>query len=161
MEPFVLRFLATKGFISGAIKIVEGVSYIDHVEALNRTRDGWIGAHSGIGVQNLPLDWAKNVVWEHQYTLMMTPSQYKLTMDSLESKIGTKYDYAGDVGILLHDRDLDSEHRVQCAGLQYQVLCDGGWQMLNVLKQFAHLVTPETLHLSNKLIGKCTFPVTA
>jgi hypothetical protein len=157
MKLFVLRFIATKGFVSNAIKFVEGVSYIDHVEALNRAGDGWIGAHAGVGVQGMPLDWAKDVVWERQYSLPLENEQHELAMGFLESKIGTKYDYAGILGILFRDRKLADPDRVFCSALQYEALWEGQWMMLNVLPGFAHLVTPETLHLSPKLMGHCTY----
>lgn len=157
MKLFTLRFIATKGFVSDAIKYVEGVSYIDHVEALNRTGDKWLGAHAGIGVQEMPLDWAKDIVWERQYVIPMSDTDYELSMGFLESKIGTKYDYAGILGILFHDRKLADPHRVFCSALQYEALWTGNTLMLNVLKDFAHLVTPETLHLSPVLIGRCTY----
>lgn len=161
MKLFVQRFIATKGFISGAIKHVEGVSYIDHVEALNRAGDGYIGAHAGIGVQSLPLDWAKDIVWERRYSIPMSDEQYELAMGFLESKIGTKYDYAGILGILFHARNIEDPKRVMCSCLQTEALLTGNMRVLNVLKEFTHLITPETLHLSPLLIGHCTysFPV--
>jgi hypothetical protein len=154
--------MATKGFVSGAIKFVEGVSYIDHVEALNRAGDGWIGAHAGVGVQSLPLDWAKDVVWERQYSIPLSDEEYELVMGFLESKVGTKYDYAGILGILFHNRGLDDHSRVFCSALQYEALWTGGKLMLNVLPEFSHLVTPETLHLSPLLIKhrSYSFPAT-
>lgn len=157
MKTFTLRFIATAGFTSEAIKFVEGTSYIDHAEALNRTSTGYIGAHAGIGVQDLPLDWAKGIVWERRYAIPVTDEQYEAIMGFLESKIGTRYDYADILGILFHDRRIDNPRRVMCSALQYEALCTGGLAALNVLKEFAHLVTPETLHLSPLLIGHCTF----
>jgi len=158
MKYHVLRFIATRGFVSDAIKFVEGISDIDHVEALNRAGDKWIGAHAGVGVREMPLDWAKGVVWERQYSIPVTDEQYELIMGYLEFKIGTPYDYKDIFGILLHDRKLDNRHDVICSAVQYEALWAGSVMALNVLPGFAHLVTPETLHLSPVLIGHCTFP---
>lgn len=160
MQIYTLRFIATKGFVSSAIKFVEGtVAYADHVEAKNRSGDGWIGAHAGIGVKDMPLDWTPQceIVWERQYELRLTDKQYELAMGFLESKIGTPYDYADILGILFHDQKIEDPRRIMCSCLQYEVLCACGVTMLNVLKEFAHLVTPETLHLSPLLIGNCAY----
>jgi hypothetical protein len=159
LKTHVLRFMATKGFVSGAIKFVEGVSYIDHVEALNRAGDGWIGAHAGGGVQSLPLDWTKpeDIVWERQYSIPLTDEEYELVMGLLESKIGTKYDYSGCLGLFFHLRGLDDSSRKDCSALQYEALWTGGKLMLNVLPEFSHLVTPETLHLSPLLMKHCSY----
>ncbi len=157
MRRHVLRFISTKGLVSDAIKRVEGISYIDHVEAMNRSRDKWIGAHAGIGVQAMPLDWAKGVVWERQYSLTVSELQYESIQIYLESKIGVKYDSQAILGILFKDRKQDSSDRVICSALQYAALWSGNVMALNVLPQFAHLVTPETLHLSPLLIGNCTY----
>ena len=148
MRYLGIRFLATKGFISDAIRRVEGISYIDHVEALNRTEDKWIGAHAGTGVQAMPLTWAKGIVWERRYSLPVTDEQYAAFHDFLESKIGCKYDYAGCLGILLGDRKLNTSHALDCSALQFDALWAANQFALNVLPEFAHLVTPETLHLS-------------
>lgn len=159
MAAIVQRYLATRGFISQAIKYVEGVSSIDHVECLNRKGDGWIGAHARIGVQDLPLNWAdaSGIVWERRYSLGVTDAQYELIMGFLEANIGAKYDYADILGILFHDRQIEDAKRIMCSALQYEAMWTGGVQMLNVLAQFAHLVTPETLHLSPLLIGRCVY----
>lgn len=160
MQIYTLRFMATKGFVSNAIKFVEGtVAYADHVEAKNRAGDGWIGAHAGVGVKDMPLDWTpqSEIVWERQYELHLTDEQYELAMGFLESKIGTPYDYADILGILFHDQNIEDPRRIMCSCLQYEALCTGGVMMLNVLKELAHLVTPETLHLSPLLIGNCTY----
>lgn len=157
MRNHILRFIATKGLISDDIKFVEGISFIDHVECLNRTGDRWIGAHAGLGVQALPLDWAKDIIWERQYSLPLTDEEFDLIQSFLESKINTKYDYEGILGILFHDRKWDDSARLDCSALQYAALWTGGVMALNVLPEFAHLVTPETLHLSSLLIGNCTF----
>lgn len=158
MKIYTLRFMATKGFVSSAIKFVEGTAaYADHVEAKNRAGDGWIGAHAHIGVQDLPLNWATEIIWERQYELEMTDEQYELAMGFLESKIGTPYDYAAILGILFHDQKIDDPRRLMCSCLQYEGLWTGKWLMLNVLPEAAHMVTPETLHLSPLLIGRCTY----
>lgn len=155
MEYFACdRFIATGGFISGAIKLVEGISYIDHVEALSRDGTKWIGAHAGIGVQALPLDYAKNVVWERKYRRLVTAEQYELRMAFLESKIGTKYDYAACFGIGIHDRRIHDSQRFMCSALQYEANSAAGISILNVLNEFAHLITPETFHLSPLWIGR-------
>jgi hypothetical protein len=157
MKYHVLRFIATKGFVSDAIKFVEGISFIDHMECKSRAGDKWLGAHAGIGVQEMPLDWAKHVVWERQYSIPVTDEQYELIMGFLESKIGTKYDYKDIFGILFHNRNCDDPDRLMCSALQYAALWKAGIMPLNVLPDFAHLVTPETLHLSPILIGHCTY----
>lgn len=155
MKTFTSRFIATSGFVSDAIKLVEGVSYIDHTEFLNRAGTGWIGAHAGIGVQDMPLDWAKDIVWERQYRLQVEDDAYDRMMKFAESKIGvTKYDYAAIFGIQFRIRNLDNDKRLMCSALHYETLCAGDIWALNVLPQYAHLVTPETLHLSPIYRGK-------
>jgi hypothetical protein len=160
MQSFIGRFMATKGFVSNAIKWVEGVSYIDHTEFKNRKGTGWIGAHAGIGVRDMPLDWTKQeeIVWERQYTLMVPDSSYELMMAFAESKVGvTSYDYAAIMGILFRNRSLDDDRRLMCSCFHYQTLHAGGIYALNVLPQYGHLVTPETLHLSPIYRGKMTY----
>ena len=157
MKRIVLRFLATKGFVSDAIKLVEGISYIDHVEALNRAGDRWTGAHAGTGVAELPLDWAKDIVWERQYSVPVTDEEYALFHGNLEAKLGTKYDYAAILGDLFHDRKLDDHARAICSALQCAALWAARLKPINVEPQYVHLVTPETLHFSSLLVGCCTY----
>ena len=157
MKFIAMRFIATRGFISDAIMRVEGISYIDHVEAMNRTGDKWIGAHAGTGVQARPLDWAKDIVWERRYALPVTDEECEDFHAFLESKIGAKYDYAGCLGLLLGNRKIDAPQTLDCSALQFDALWVAGQRALNVVPEFAHLVTPETLHLSNLWIG-CFIP---
>ena len=159
MKIFILRLIATSGFISDAIKFVEGVgAKADHAEALNRKGDGWIGAHAGIGVQDLPFNWAKDIIWERRYSIEMTDEQYELAMGFLESKIGTPYDYSDILGILFQDVKLDDPKRIICSVLQFEALWACGMKMLNVEPGYEHLVTPQNLLMSPVLIGKCCFP---
>src|SRR5271156_1482156 len=123
MKTFTLRLIATPGFVSSAIKLVEGVgAKADHAEALNRAGDGWIGAHAGVGVKYMPLDWAKEIVYERRYSLEMTDEQYEKAMGFLESKIGTPYDYSDILGILFQDVKLNNPHRIICSVLQFEAL---------------------------------------
>lgn len=158
MKTFTLRLIRTTGFVSSAIAFVEGAGAIaDHAEALNRAGTGYIGAHAGVGVQDLPLDWAKNIVWERRYAIPMTDEQYEKAMGFLESKIGTPYDYSDILGILFHDLKLDDPHRIICSVLQFEALCTAGTKLLKIESGEAHLVTPANLNMSPVLIGKCVY----
>lgn len=158
MKTFTLRLIRTTGFVSSAIAFVEGAGAIaDHAEALNRAGDGWIGAHAGVGVANMPLDWAEGIVWERRYSIEMTDEQYERAMTFLESRIGMPYDYSDILGIFFHELNLDNPHRIICSVLQFEALDAAGIKLLKIEKGEEHLVTPANLDLSPTLIDKCSY----
>ena len=69
------------------------------------------------------------------------------------SKVGTPYDFEDIVGLLFH-HNLSTKGRMICSMFVYLAALQGGIEMLNVLPQYANLVTPDPLHLSPLLIGK-------
>jgi len=57
MPVLTVRFINTRGFVSRLIT-GETFSLMDHVEAMDRTRTKWVGAHAGTGVEARPLGWS-------------------------------------------------------------------------------------------------------
>lgn len=152
MEPsFKIRFLTEPDFISRAIRGVT-FSEFSHVE-IETDAGTFIGAHSDGGVQERPADYCKPS-FERRYAIPVTAEQKGLMMAYAESKIGTPYNFKDIVGLLLH-HDLTSDGRAICSQFVFQTARAGGLSLLNVLPGYANLVTPETLHLSPYLIGRC------
>lgn len=149
-----MRVVNSKGFVSEAINLATD-SLWDHAEVQDDD-GGWIAAHAGTGVSKL----AENYMVpsrERRYSIPCTDEQHDKAMAFARSKIGTPYDYGDIVGLLLHDRAINQEGRVICSMFVFEAAWAGGIYMLNVLPNYTNLVTPETLHLSNLLIGNCTY----
>jgi uncharacterized protein YycO len=158
MPVLTLRFINSRDIIS---KLITGMTFslICHTEGMNRSGDGWIGAHAFTGVQERPLDWCKNLTWERRYDIPVTDEQYEAAMEFLESKIGTPYNYRSILGIVIRKRTLTSRDRVDCSDLMLQWLWAAGQEeeVLNVRPGESWMITPEILHLSSLLIGKCIY----
>ncbi len=155
MPVLTVRFINTTGFIS---RLITGATFslMDHVEVMNRARNGWVGAHAGTGVQDRPLNWAdKNLIWVRQYDIPSTDAEYERGMAALEASVGTPYNYRGVLGVFLRLRGFTSAGRVDCSQNVENVLCAAkGVPPLNVLPQFSWMVTPEILHLASIFIGR-------
>lgn len=160
MPVLTIRFINSSDLISRAIT-GETFSYICHTEGLNEAGDAWVGAHAFTGVQERALDWADNgLIWERRYAIPVTQAQYDAAMVYMRASIGVKYNYRGIVGLLLHNRKWNDTERMDCSQFMFRWLLAGGKESLNVLDSSAWLVTPETLHLSPLLIGKCIYSKT-
>lgn len=150
-----IRFIDEPGIISGLISWTTDSLWC-HVEALSRDGRQWIGAHSGTGVQARPLDWC-TPIRERQYALPVSDDQYEAAMTWLENKVGCPYDYTDIIGLALHKRIGASDHEIICSACVLLFLMAGGLMPLNCQEGFAYMITPETLHLSPLLIGKCIY----
>jgi len=154
MPTITIRFIDEPDIVSRLINYATDSLWC-HCEGLSRDGKSWIGAHSGTGVQPRTLDYCKPIR-ERRYSLEVTDEQYETAMSWLESKISEKYDYLSIVGLALHKR-VWSPQRVICSELMLQFMQAAGLQPLNVLPGFDALITPETLHLSPILIGRCSY----
>ena len=72
-------------------------------------------------------------------------------------KIGTPYNFEDIAGLFLHDREMAGRDRLICSMFALECAMAGGLEMLNVLSGYQQLVTPEMLHLSPLLIGRCVY----
>lgn len=153
-------------FINSSDLIGKGIDWVtnslwDHVEI--QTPEGtYIGAHAGSGIQERPADYCKPTR-ERRYAIPCTDEQLATILASARKDIGIPYDYLDILGLLFHDRKLHADSREICSEWTIQKAMDGAIWMLNVQREFTHLVTPEMLHLSPLLRGHCTysFPVSA
>lgn len=150
----IIRFITSADFVSDAIRAVT-FSEWSHVEMLDPLSNEWIGAHDDGGVQSRAFDYCK-VSRERRYDVPLFDSRETTALIYARSKIGTKYDFVDIAGLLLH-HDLTTKGRAICSTFVFDVLNQGGWQMLNVLPNYENLVTPESLHLSPYLIGRCVY----
>lgn len=155
MPVLAIRFIDGSDIVSRLISWTTNSLWC-HTEALSRDGRSWIGAHSGTGVQARPLGWAK-VTRERRYAIPVTEAQYEAAMVWLEGKEGCPYDYTDIIGLAIHKRIGETDRRIICSALMLLFLMEGGLEPLNCLEGFSYLITPETLHLSPLLIGKCIY----
>lgn len=156
MPNLTIRFINARDIVS---KLVSGETFslICHTEGLNRAGDAWIGAHAFTGVEARPLDWCKNLTWERRYSIPVSDEQYESAMEYMEQSIGIKYNYRGILGLLFHNRRWNNQSRMDCSEFMFRWLWAGGKMSLNVAAGYQWRVTPETLHLSSLLIGRCVY----
>lgn len=147
-------------FINGSDLIGKGIDWVtnslwDHVEI--QTPEGtYIGAHAGGGIQERPADYC-TPTRERRYAIPCTDEQLATILASARKDIGVPYDFLDIAGLLFHNRKLHHDSREICSEFVYQKAWVGGILMLNALPEYSHLITPETLHLSPLLIGRCTY----
>ncbi len=158
MASLILRFLSSDGFIGHAIDVVTN-SLWSHVE-IGTPEGTWIGAHADGGVQERAANYC-TPVRERQYTIPMSDDQQRAILQFARAKVGTDYNFADIAGLLFHSRILNTPERFICSQFAMECFAAGGIWLLNVLPQYAYLVTPETLHLSPLLMGRCTLQKTA
>ena len=151
MALFRIRFITERGFIPWAIRRAT-FSEFSHAEIVSEDQRSYIGAHAGGGVLIRSLDYCKPSL-ERRYAIPCTDAQLAKIMAWARSKVGTPYDFEDIVGLLFH-HNLSTKGRMICSMFVYLAALQGGIEMLNVLPQYANLVTPDTLHLSPLLIGK-------
>ena len=149
-----IRFITERGFVSWGIRAVT-FSEFSHAELVSEDEQRYIGARSDGGVQDRPADYCKPI-FERRYAIPCTDEQLAKTMAYARSKIGTPYNFKDIVGLLFH-HDLATKGKFICSMFVFQSAWEGGLMMLNVLPDYANLVTPDSLHLSPLLIGKCYY----
>jgi hypothetical protein len=152
MPALTIRFINEPGIVSRLITWTTN-SLFCHCEGLGRDGQSWVGAHSGTGVQSRAHDWCKPT-FERRYAIPVINDQYEAAMRFMDSKIGCPYDYTDIAGLALRNRIGASDHEIICSAFMLLWLQAAGLWPLNVLPEWAYLVTPETLHLSPLLIGK-------
>jgi hypothetical protein len=151
---FKIRFINSDDFVGRAIDWTTN-SLWDHAEI--ETDEGtYIGAHAGSGVEERAAEYCKPSR-ERRYAIPVTADQHARMMAFARSKIGTPYNYLDIAGLFLHDRRLNSGHRAICSVFVFDAAIAADFYLLNVLPGFTYLITPETLHLSPLLIGRCTY----
>lgn len=153
MALFEIRFITCGDFISDAIRDVTNSEW-SHVEII--MPDGsYTGAHNPSGVQNRPANYCVPTR-ERRYAIPVLDTQLGKMTDFLRAQIGKPYDRTDIAGLLLH-RDWHDTDGWICSELVAAVAEAGGLSMLNAQPQFVHKITPEMLHLSPHLIGRCTY----
>jgi uncharacterized protein YycO len=152
---FGIRFIKTGGLVSDAIAF-DTNSLWDHVELIT-PQGTYIGARASGGVEERPADYCVPVR-ERRYCIPCSDSQAIRIYSWAHSKVGTKYNFLDILGLAVHDRKFGARNSEDiCSQFVIQAGVQGGIWMLNVLPGFDFLVTPETLHLSPLLIGKCVY----
>lgn len=153
MPVIRIRFIASRGFVGEAIRWVTH-SLFQHVE-FGTSAGTWVGAHAGIGVRELPPDWC-HPYREFIYEIPCTQQELDELMAWCAFRIGTKYNYWDIVGMLIRKRQWTSPHRLICSQFCLQGLLEvfGAPRVLNVLSEYAYLISPETLHLSPIFVGR-------
>jgi hypothetical protein len=147
-----IRFITTDGFVSASIRKVTG-SLFSHVE-FGTPEGTWIGAHIGDGIQERAADYCKPTM-EYVYEIPCAEDVQRNALAWARSKIGTKYNTADIIGLMLQARKLTSPHDLICS----QFCCEGllhifgASRVLNVLENWDYRITPETLHLSPIFVG--------
>lgn len=150
MPHITIRFINNSGFVSQAIAWVTN-SLFCHVE-FGTPEGTWIGAHSPGGVMERPADYCCPTL-NYIYDIPCSQKQADALLKYARSAIGCRYNYADILGLLFHTRKLTTPSRVICSQFCTEALLSVGIRPLNVLAQYAYLITPETLHLSPLLIG--------
>ena len=147
-----VRFVASPGFVGSAIRWVTN-SLFQHVE-FGTPEGTWIGAHAGGGIMERPSDYATETR-EYVYEVPCTQGQLDDLMKWARAQIGAKYNYSDILGLLIKNRAWTTPHRFICSQFCTQGLLKvfGAQRVLNVLGDYAYLVTPETLHLSPLFAG--------
>lgn len=154
MAKFTIRFINSDDLVGHLIDWTTN-SLWDHAEIATEAGT-YIGAHAVSGIEERPAGWCKPSR-ERRYAIPCTDEQLAKIMAFARSKIGTPYNYRDIIGLFLHDRGINSNSRAICSEFVFQAAVAGGLWLLNVLPDYSHLVTPETLHLSPLLIGHCTY----
>lgn len=155
MPRIVIRFIRTPGFVTSSICWVTS-SLFDHVEfgvEENGAIIGWLGAHASGGVQLRPANYCQPS-FERRYGLPVSELQYMAWQHYASKEVGTRYNFLDIAGLLFKSRTLNSPNRLICSQFAFLGLLMAGFQPLNVLSGYAHLITPEMLHLSPILIGR-------
>jgi len=147
-----VRFITSSSFISRSIRFVTN-SLFSHTEF---GIDGkWVGAHSGDGVQERAFDYCAP---SREYVYEIPCSEYQAAQLQVwvRSQIGKSYNYWDIVGLLLKNRNLNSPGRMICSQFVTEglLMVFGANRVLNVLPDYAFLITPETLHLSPIFVGR-------
>jgi hypothetical protein len=152
MASIRVRFVAGSGFVGNSIRWVTN-SLFQHVE-FGTPEGTWIGAHAQGGIMERPANYA-NYSREYVYDVPCTDEELATLMKWARDAKGTKYNYLDIVGLLLRKRRLSTPHRFICSQFCTWGLLQvfGAHELLNVLPEYAYLITPETLHLSPLLIG--------
>ena len=150
MSAITIRFINSPGFVTSAINWVTN-SLFSHVE-FGTPEGTWIGAHSGAGIQERPANYCQPSL-NYIYDIPCSPKQAADLIANARAAIGTPYNYLDIIGLLFHTRTLTSPGRAICSQFCTEMLLEVGIRPLNVLPEYAYLITPETLHLSPLLIG--------
>ena len=148
-----VRFVAGGGFVGGSIRWVTN-SLFQHVE-FGTPENTWIGAHAQGGILERPADYAQ-YARQYVYDVPCTESQLEQLMIWARKQIGIKYNYSDIVGLLIRKRKWTTPNRFICSQFCTLGLLEifGAPRVLNVLGDYAYLVTPETLHLSPLFVGR-------
>jgi len=153
MAAIRIRFVAGGGFVGRSIRWVTN-SLFQHVE-FGTPEGTWIGAHAGDGIQERPSAYAK-YSREFVYDVPCTDAQLAWLMIWARKQVGTQYNYRDIVGLMLRKRQWTTPNRFICSQFCVEGLLQvfGAPRVLNVLREYTYLITPETLHLSPLFVGR-------
>jgi hypothetical protein len=148
-----IRFVAGQGFVGDSIRWVTN-SLFQHVE-FGTPEGTWIGAHASGGIQERASDYAR-YDREFVYDVPATDSQLAQLMIWARKQIGNQYNYLDIIGLLVKNRRWTTPNRLICSQFCTLGLLEvyGASKVLNVLGEYAYLITPETLHLSPLFVGR-------
>lgn len=157
MAVIRIRFVASKGFVGSSIRWVTN-SLWQHVE-FGTPEGTWIGAHADRGIAEREANYAVETL-EYVYEVPCTDAQLRQLMAWCRSKIGIKYNALDILGLLIKNRTLHSPGRFICSQFCTEglLMIFGPRAVLNVLPEYAYLVTPEMLHLSPLFVGRRVRP---
>ena len=151
MAFITIRFIKNSGLVSAAVAFLTD-SLWSHCE-IGTPEGTWLGAHAGIGVQELPADWA-TPVRDYRYAVPCTDAQLAAMLAWGRSKVGVvDYDYSDIFGILIHDRKIYHSGEMDCSEFVTVMLELNGLEVMNCKPEFAYMITPRDLHLSKVLRG--------
>jgi hypothetical protein len=85
-----------------------------------------------------------------------TDSQLMQLMIWARKQVGNQYNYLDIIGLLIRNRRWTTPNRLICSQFCTLGLLEvyGASRVLNVLGEYAYLITPETLHLSPLFVGR-------
>ena len=149
-----IRFITEKGFVSWAIRSAT-FSEFSHAEIVSEDQKSYIGARSSGGVQERAANYCVPS-FERRYAILCTDAQLAKIMTYARSMIGTPYNFKDIIGLLFH-HNTATKGTFICSMFVFLAAWEGGIDLLNVLPNYANLVTPDTLHLSPLLIGNCYY----
>jgi hypothetical protein len=155
MADFSIRFITEGGFVCTAIR---GFTFSQWSHAEIILPEGtYLGAHAGGGVQIR----ASNYVVptrERRYSIPVPDQMLEDILNFAKAQIGKGYDYDAIGQIVIHKHDpWANANRWFCSELVAASANAGGLVLLNVVREYVNLITPEMLHLSTRLVGRCTY----
>src|SRR5690348_272209 len=152
----LIRLIRTPGIVQTAISWWTN-SMFDHVEFGVRNPDGsihsWLGAHAQGGIEERIPNYCTPTL-DYRYAIPCSDIQYQQWLTSARARIGTPYNFADIIGLLLHNREFNKVGSDICSQFVVSELALVGIWLLNVEPDAMYLITPQSIYLSPLLIGR-------